>query len=231
MLSKLKRALIKWALPKEMYELLVEIGNEVNVQENHCTARPLLFKIEEADYVYGIDPDYHDCEQFIMPESDDPDLAWYFDKDLPDNVIEWLWDAKEKMFKSKFGVQVENVLKLPVEAFDVMEEVFADDYTSTFRALKVLRDWDVENIPYGFADDLENLCHEMGYDPTINYRTRRVKYSNAFFTQEAAEHHIKINGHNMCEPRVYCFMAYRNYEFENISEFLSLIATNEKAYR
>ena len=57
-----------------------------------------------------------------------------------------------------------------------------------------------------------------------NYRKVNVttihEYENAFFTEKAAREHIRINGHNLNEPRTYVNHAYRNPEMELIIKFL-----------
>jgi hypothetical protein len=46
-------------------------------------------------------------------------------------------------------------------------------------------------------------------------------YENMFFTEKACDQHIKINKHNMNEPRSYVQHAYRNPELEVVIKFLS----------
>lgn len=57
-----------------------------------------------------------------------------------------------------------------------------------------------------------------------NYRKRNVdirhKYSNCFFTFKAYQEHIARNGHNLKNPRLYLFHAYRNREMDMLFKFL-----------
>ena len=41
-----------------------------------------------------------------------------------------------------------------------------------------------------------------------------------FFTEKGAEHYIKINGHNLRQPRIYVESGYRNSEWEEVREHL-----------
>jgi hypothetical protein len=49
-----------------------------------------------------------------------------------------------------------------------------------------------------------------------------------FFTEAAAKEYIRVNGHNLCEPRIYVESGWRNDEWNFIREyFLSLGENND----
>lgn len=48
----------------EMYEKLVVLSNEINNQDNRCTAMPYFFQVMENKKIYGVDGDY-DTDGFL----------------------------------------------------------------------------------------------------------------------------------------------------------------------
>ena len=73
-------------------------------------------------------------------------------------------------------------------------------------------------------DTAKEVLEKAGYSPC---EIREFKYvdmlsenTGAFLTKEACEHHIKINGHNLCNPRTYAMTAVRNFEYERLLKIL-----------
>ena len=52
------------------------------------------------------------------------------------------------------------------------------------------------------------------------YYAERWEFVTGCFTEAAAEHHIRINGHNLGKTRVYAYSAYRNQEWINLRKWL-----------
>lgn len=48
----------------------------------------------------------------------------------------------------------------------------------------------------------------------------RWEFVTACFTEEGCKQYIKVNGHNLTEPRIYAASAYRNDEFIVVREWL-----------
>ena len=72
-----------------------------------------------------------------------------------------------------------------------------------------------ENLTsFEVEDILKENYHKVNVD--IRYR-----YSNSFFTKKACEEHIRINKHNLDNPKSYLFYAYRNTELEMMFKFLN----------
>lgn len=46
-----------------------------------------------------------------------------------------------------------------------------------------------------------------------------------FFTERGAQDYIALNGHNLCEPRIYVESGWRNHEWETVREHLMSLAT------
>lgn len=72
--------------------------------------------------------------------------------------------------------------------------------------------------------DAQEIIEKAGYDDCDTYEFRYEDVlsqdTGAFLTKEACEHHIKINGHNLCNPRTYAMTACRNFEFEELLRIL-----------
>lgn len=65
-----------------------------------------------------------------------------------------------------------------------------------------------------------------GFRDIDKYGYRRVYYRirwefvMACFTEAGCKEHIRINGHNLCKPRIYAYGSYRNPEYQAIRNFL-----------
>lgn len=46
------------------------------------------------------------------------------------------------------------------------------------------------------------------------------EFVTACFTRKGCEDYIRQNGHNLTEPRIYVYSAYRNYEWQAVRDFL-----------
>jgi hypothetical protein len=74
------------------------------------------------------------------------------------------------------------------------------------------------------AEKLNAASAEYDEETTKGFTKQyyRDVYQNVqpFFSMEGAQYYIKINGHNLKEPRVYVDSAYRNYEWQLIRALL-----------
>lgn len=66
--------------------------------------------------------------------------------------------------------------------------------------------------------DKEEILEEAGWRKVYYDYEKRLE--NAFFTEKACEHHIKINSHNLNKPHSYLSHAFRNPEMETVLTFL-----------
>ncbi len=69
------------------------------------------------------------------------------------------------------------------------------------------------------ADELESKFGET-YDEPEGYVRRAFvqvwEFVTACFTEQGCKDYLAVNGHNLREPRVYVYSAYRNAEWETI---------------
>ena len=49
------------------------------------------------------------------------------------------------------------------------------------------------------------------------------QFVTACFTEQGCKDYIRLNGHNLTDPRIYVESGYRNYEWERLREFLMKI--------
>nr|WP_321523316.1 hypothetical protein [uncultured Macellibacteroides sp.] len=85
------------------------------------------------------------------------------------------------------------------------------------------KDWtignesDEKNYKQLDSFDIDSIMQE-------NYRQVNIdvtqEYSNCFLTYKAYEEHIRVNGHNLRNPKSFLFHAYRNTEMEMLFKFL-----------
>lgn len=52
------------------------------------------------------------------------------------------------------------------------------------------------------------------------YYKDRWEFVTSCFTERGCKDYIAINGHNLCEPRIYAEVSYRNNEFRTIRDWL-----------
>jgi hypothetical protein len=96
----------------------------------------------------------------------------------------------------------------------------ASEYTDSF----IWVDVDGEEMSEEEAAPLEALYKERCYGGEYN-GPRRVGYIDiwefvtACFTRHGCEEYLKVNGHNLKEPRIYVASGYRNAEWEAIRNF------------
>lgn len=89
--------------------------------------------------------------------------------------------------------------------------------------------WVDENADYAEVTDegetaaLEELWNDTGEEPDGYRRTAYVDvwdFVTACFTEKGAEDYLRLNGHNLTEPRIYVESAHRNHEWEVVRDFL-----------
>jgi len=94
-------------------------------------------------------------------------------------------------------------------------------------------DWDqVDDSIGALLDAAEEDYSETFIDPEEPDSPRRVEeytkvhyldvyhHHMPFFTEAGAQEYIRINGHNLREPRIYVESGYRNAEWEAVRAFL-----------
>jgi hypothetical protein len=101
-----------------------------------------------------------------------------------------------------------------------------ESYTCKEARDYVLEKYDVEVWPYTlpkehFEFNYEFILEEEGFN---HWHYQEIeKYDNFFFTEKAANQHLKINGHNYESPKTYVKHAYRNSEIEDLLKAISII--------
>lgn len=73
------------------------------------------------------------------------------------------------------------------------------------------------------AAALEAAWEKTGEEPSDYTRTAYVDvwdFVTACFTEKGAEDYLRLNGHNLTEPRIYVESAHRNHEWEVVRDFL-----------
>ena len=86
-----------------------------------------------------------------------------------------------------------------------------DDYTDKWEWCNSGQQCSCE--PGQTCDSKSNECRKIGY-------VERDRFVNAHFTEKAANHHIKINGHNLARPFIYVTSLWRCYEMIDIRNAL-----------
>lgn len=94
------------------------------------------------------------------------------------------------------------------------------DYTDLFK-------WIDSDNPEDVASDIEehglNFLDSEGLD-TGSWRKvgyiEHWEFVTACFTEQGCEDYLRVNGHNLKEPRIYVESAYRNCEFNEVRELL-----------
>ena len=105
------------------------------------------------------------------------------------------------------------------------EMCFTDDELDELKewmcATEDFEDWEIEGVDTLF-DAKEALDFKAISCELYSYEIKDVlsTETGAFLTKEACQHHIKINGHNLCKPHTYAMTAFRNYEYEQLLEIL-----------
>lgn len=83
------------------------------------------------------------------------------------------------------------------------------------------------------GDEIDRLNKEYartGREPGNHTRTSYIQiweFVTACFTQKGCEEYIRVNGHNLKEPRIYAEGSYRNEEFRKVREALASLQTGE----
>jgi len=89
--------------------------------------------------------------------------------------------------------------------------------------------WIDSSNDFTFASPEEHAALEEAYQngeyTKVDGWTRTAyqdhwEFVTACFTEHAAREHIRINGHNLNEPRVYAESSFRNEEFRVVRQFL-----------
>jgi hypothetical protein len=108
-----------------------------------------------------------------------------------------------------------NVVYMHDEGFEVSEEERQEEYGEALAEAD-----EDEDFP-----DFEDWCEE-------NYTLTAYQdfWDNVqpFFTRAGAEEYVRINGHNLKDPRVYVDSAFRNAEWQAVRELLmSMVKESE----
>ena len=60
------------------------------------------------------------------------------------------------------------------------------------------------------------------------YLRRRWEFVTCAFTEAGCKDYIKVNGHNLCEPRIYAYSGYRNKEWIGLRKHLASLPATPK---
>jgi len=241
-MNKFKRSLLRTLLGQEQYDFLVDLGNELVTQDNHGTASPLLFVIEETEKLHGVDPDYYNtCRYFYFSTYNV--VIYEESQSLRDDLLDLIFRLSETGTTRPFKSLTKETMK-DIESYVRTSNLQAlEEYEDTIFKYE-------EELRYNYRDSMEEdtlyPLLEMIADPSSGdgdlmdaaldffetvtsikeaYETEVKKYSNGFLTHKAAEHHMSINGHNYKQARIYATHAFRNVELEYLTSIAKSFAT------
>jgi len=68
--------------------------------------------------------------------------------------------------------------------------------------------------------DNDTFSDEYDHEWEKKYYIERWEFVTACFTEQGCKNYLKINGHNLREPRIYAEGSYRNNEFQAVRDML-----------
>ncbi len=77
------------------------------------------------------------------------------------------------------------------------------------------------------GEEVPDQCDECSDDCFNHYNLERqtVDTAGVFFTAEACDEHIRLNGHHYTKPKSYGVSAWRNPEMQGVQEILSILGS------
>lgn len=172
------------------YAFLKNLAEKLNTQDNRMTANPRYYAIREKDRIYGVEDGYAD--EFV-----------YVDRDgeVECETLEEAFEC-ECEYNDIEKISGETAIDAIKREWTNKKYCFFSRVVGTYSKLKA-DDSDEEIL-------VDLLCwRKVG----IRYTE---KFSNCFLTEEAANRHIEINGHNLKSPDTFLFHAYRNEELDMV---------------
>ncbi len=153
--------------------------------------------------------------------------------------IEFLIDLQNKLNTQEsdgsadplfWGVMETKNRPAPPESYDGIE-LFDGEDSYDENQLNELKEWMRDGLDFKESaleniEDLyeaQKLLNRAGYNAKIcYYRSEDVlsPETGAFLTKEACQNYIKINSHNLCNPRTYAMTAFRNSEYSQLLQIL-----------
>lgn len=129
-----------------------------------------------------------------------------------------------------WGVMERKKVPAPSDSYDGIE-LFDGEDSYDENQLNELKEWMRDSLEFSepALEDIEDLyaaqelLDRAGYSAEIVYYRYEDSLSTdtgAFLTKEACQNHIKINGHNLCNPYTYAMTAYRNFEYGQLLQIL-----------
>lgn len=189
----------KIELTEEQYELLKDLQNELNTQDNRCTANP-LYGVMTRRKIWGIDSNYSD------------DFEWYIDTETYDDE-----EIKEYLVESYSEEILTYVKEKNLVDEDELKE--GDEYIQAKVCLDTIDG-------YEFDDLITELIPET-YKVFYRYEERIHNNSFSLFEKDAFDH-IKLNGHNISGQHwSYAFSNQRTPRMEKLRELLKNIELGE----
>lgn len=117
--------------------------------------------------------------------------------------------------------QDSRMTNLPIFFVQVKNRVWGVEELASTGYVWVDEDWEevedeklIQNLEEGNPD-----YHQIYESYNQSYYRDEWINKQPFFTEAAAKEYIRINGHNLCEPRIYVESGYRNAEWELIRQY------------
>ncbi|OCL28644.1 hypothetical protein U472_00365 [Orenia metallireducens] len=120
---------LKDILNQEDIQFLQDLGRELKEQDNHCTAKPLIFNVYKDDLEFGVDPDFGGSDLYAIVEAADPENAIY-----SDDIEEMQEFVKDYSYDNDIEIKEINS---PDDYKEFLEENEIEYYISYIRKKKV----------------------------------------------------------------------------------------------
>lgn len=137
--------------------------------------------------------------------------------------------AKIKKISGLINTQDNRITSHPM--FLVQQKVrttgFDPDYADNSQLCWIGDDGEVdEETSKGLFEDYENGKYVDSFY-TLTGFVDSWEFVTCCFTNSGAEEYIRVNGHNLNEPRVYVASGFRNFEFQAVRDFLKALCPTE----
>ncbi|MGF7010659.1 hypothetical protein M2146_001183 [Lachnospiraceae bacterium PF1-22] len=191
----------KHKITKEELEFLMQLQKEMNTQDHVCQADPRYWVIKGTIREYGIAEGYEYGSELC---SEDGVLIGETVKEVGEYIVEDLLEGIN-MDGVERSLQVgDDYIKATTGSGDEQEE-------ATLACLEDIAEW---------------LTEASGYEYNVfNYRNQEKIYENTlFFTQKAAEEHLKANHYHYPEnAHTYAMTGHRSPEVETMWKIIQQV--------
>jgi len=189
---------------EQAFEFLAQLVDKINAQYNRCTAKPYFYVVRTQKWRLTKDGYGHgETRRGWVDHSGDPDVYY----------------SKEDFIKSYIERHdYELTAPEPLDAYELGDPQCVATYNLEYAEYTELLQ-KLQNDAEEAFEDLEEFEEEEYYDE-----------DNVFFTQEAYEEHVRLNGHNLGrrgEYHSYVKHAFRNPEMQKLFEAIAAVTGKE----